>query len=150
MPEMKLAKSSHKINLAAWKFVKEHPNNCPKPKTIAKYVNETVKEVFAEDPPWADLPFQYGGSDGRYGKKSVKDPLTLFVNLPLGDSNIDEVYWEISIRDLVKDFLWMNSNALEEDDVFQVDHPQCIKKCRALAAALREQADFIERAITED
>lgn len=131
MAKMTFVATSDPIDLRTWGFADGGPLN----KAAAELVTDVLQEQFTETPPELDLPFYWSDSDGRGGPK-IQDPLTIYLDLPLSDSE-DCAHWSVSLVDLISDFI----ESIENWHTHTVDDPKNIEMCRALATALREQAD---------
>jgi hypothetical protein len=101
---MELERTAHcaGIDLSTWGFA---DLNDELSVAIGKIVSETVRDAFAENPPSLYWPTIWRDHDGK-GGPPAKDPLTIDLSLPLGETNErDEVVYRFTLGDLVDDLL---------------------------------------------
>jgi hypothetical protein len=133
MTEMTRVPSSGAIDFTDWGFADEHPKR-------AIYLTKLMREQFQEHPPDLDLPFEYsqGHGDGRHGP-AVTDPLTLYLDIPLGETDGEGPLWSCTLGAII-DELIANSGQPDEDTkaIFLV-----------IGEALRTLADRLVAAASE-
>jgi hypothetical protein len=137
--DMKYVASSQKVNLSKWSMGDGEITvtvNGDSLGPLLAVVSTVIQQQLLETPPSLDLPFYWGKNDGRTGSCPT-DPLTIYLNLPLGDED-DEINFEISFETLVDDVIDVLTNLDGETD--QEELP----KLQHLARRLREMADKLE------
>jgi hypothetical protein len=115
--------------------------------TLDEHTTEAVREALERSPPRLSLPIIWDGaerpSDGRYGP-AVADPLTIYLDLPFGANEDDEVHYACTLEELVDYMI----DAHREGDVPEgtVSDPEAQEICARVSARLRELADKIDAA----
>jgi hypothetical protein len=96
---------------------------------VAKAVTSAVADALFEDPPRLSV---YPSSP------PISDPATFYLNLPFDVKNDGECRWQISLADV------LGYHYLEPDGNWDSDHYEPRPEALALAARLRELADWLE------
>jgi hypothetical protein len=97
---------------------------------IRKAMTEVIAAA-AEEKADAYFPLEWEDNDG-IGGAIPKDPMTIYVTLPLGDEN-NPPYWEISLRELIIQVIDDSGVSFETE--------------AKLRDGLRELADMLDRDI---
>src|SRR5215471_3750926 len=105
MVKMHRASSGAEIDLIDWGFAEDHPKR-------AAAMTKLLREEFKENPPQLDLPFEWSAgerpSDGR-GGRPVDNPLTIYLELPLGPTEDEHPTWQCTLGELIDHVIEMNS-----------------------------------------
>ena len=136
MSEMKFVEISDEIDLSSWGLfdamgdLAEEIND-----VIGKRVTKTLRETFKEDPPKLSLPFPWSPDDPDL----QPDPLTLYVELPLGKDDSSDVIYSCALEVVIDDMIEEIEDLEEEVGREKWD---C---CAKIAARLRELADKLDK-----
>lgn len=99
----------------------------------------TALPEWEEDNAYAYLPIMYAPeSDGGFGP-AVQEPGTIYLNLPLGESEAADPMFSISFEGLVLDYIQAEEHG-EGGPVSAGEAP----KMKALASELRRLADCLD------
>lgn len=103
------------------------------------HVNERVRELFKEEPPYAELPYVWWPEDDGSNNAAVADPVMLYVHLPSVDLGEGPTY-ALSLEAIVDYYI----ESCVNDDLIR--EPPEIEKAKRLAARLRQLANKLEQA----
>lgn len=99
---------------------------------ISLAVTSLLREVFEDDPPDAYSPYAYGEAD---------DPLSIRVNIPVGQTYDESPKWDINIRE-VMDYMLSNYQC-RDGSIDSGARP----RFAAISTALRQVAGDIDDAL---
>jgi hypothetical protein len=135
---------SDEINITTWNFFDgaENPWLNLLAAGFAVYVNKTICEEFQKSPPSLSLPCMWAPEDGAYGK-CPDDFATLYLTLPLGGTDGDNVCWSLSLEGVIDDLIVGHANP----QTGKVEDPQGQNICAKVAKRLRELADKLDAAM---
>jgi hypothetical protein len=89
---------TNRIDLTDWSFNTGHDVI---DRIIGAIATPIIREEFEKDAPAISLPFYWGEQDG-YGGKPVENPLTLDIQLPLGNDE-ESVVYRTTLEEVIND-----------------------------------------------
>jgi len=110
-------------------------------KGLTAQVTETLREVFEETPPQLELPIAWGPDDDGCNGPCPTDPVMLYVSLPLGRTQDENVNFACSLEGAIDRLIELHENP--DGNVF---NPGSQEICGQVAARLRELADKLDKA----
>lgn len=114
---------------------------------LAESVTNTLRDVFEEHPPQIEFPIAWSpDSDGRRSK-TPQDPAMVYISLPLGATEDDNVVYACSLEGAIDDLIEMHEDNGEGSE--KVSDPDAQGILRSLSARLRELADKLDAACVE-
>jgi hypothetical protein len=135
-----------KINITDWTFYEQEDAwRDLLAAGLAVRINGTLKSVFEERPPELNLPCTWWPDSDGVGGKCPDDPATLYLGLPLGETEDDYVYWALSLESVVDDLI----DSIVTPTTEMVDGDSRVI-CNKLATRLREIADKLDNVCVAD
>ena len=152
--DMKPVPTSDPIDLTTWFDDTEYDNGLGGLvlRGAVAQISDLLRKVFADSPPRMGLPFEWSSpkqwrlkaSDGRKGP-AVTDPVMLYVDLPLCETDDAFVSYSLSLEDCIDDVIELQTSWDDDDD-----KTEGRRICGELAARLRQLADKIDDACKDD
>jgi hypothetical protein len=140
---MQWVPTSALIDFSTWSLAAWLPDGRRK---IVEQFTEVVREEFEKNPPYLDFPILWescDAGDGRHGP-SPSDPVTLYLDLPLGQFDGNNVCYSCSLEDVVDDLI--DSLVVASG---RVEDAKSRAICAKVAARLRELADKLDTVCRE-
>jgi len=136
------------VDLSTWGFTDTIAKDFAK--DYGHEISEAITDELKDSPPRITLPWMWGPEgDGYTGSTGVTDPATLYMALPLGGSDCDEVVFGVSLEEAVDDYIEAVTNG-RPDTGDKICEPQEIERAKALSARLRELADKVDAACASE
>jgi hypothetical protein len=153
--DMAFVEHSAEIDLRDWIFFPTDERNTKKPDGpmtladvamagFAAVATKVLQEQFQHQPPSLDFPINWAigkrPSDGR-GGPPPSDPVTLYVDLPLGAGEENACSYSCSLEAVVDDLIDGHKN-----HIGKIDNIEAIEIMGKIAARLRELAAKLDDA----
>ena len=117
-------------------------------KFIDKTIREAIELATKEYECRAWFPAEWAPRSDGVGGKPPADPMTVYVELPLGATEDDSPRWQFSLRDLVLSIIEVHqSHEIDKGGTGKIDDREGIAIATTLRDGLRELADMLDNAL---